>query len=67
MPRLLFRNTAAILLTLILTAGLAAAAPGPGDVGGPAPDWTLDAYGGGAYTLGDYREKVVMMMVVGYG
>ena len=71
MPRLFarnsVRNTAAVLLTLILTAGLAAAAPGPGDVGGPAPDWTLDAYGGGTYTLSDYRDKVVMMFVVGYG
>ena len=44
-----------------------AMAPGPGEVGGPAPDWTLDAYGGGTYTLSDYRDKVVMMFVVGYG
>lgn len=55
------------LASLALAPGGAAAAPGPGEVGGPAPDWTLDAYGGGSYTLSDYRDKVVMMFVVGYG
>jgi hypothetical protein len=67
MLRLFARSTAATLLILILTAGLAAAAPGPGEEGGPAPDWTLDALGGGTYSLADYRDKVVMMFVVGYG
>ncbi len=67
MSRLFARNTAAVMLILILTVGLAAAAPGPGEEGGPAPDWTLEAYGGGTYNLSDYRDKVVMMFVVGYG
>lgn len=67
MLRHLIRNTATALLLVALTAGLAAAVPGPGDLGGPAPDWTLNAYGGDAYTLSDYRNKVVMMFVVGYG
>jgi hypothetical protein len=57
----------AILAILCLTSGLALAVPGPGEVGGPAPDFTLNAYGGGTHTLSDYREKVVMMLVVGYG
>ncbi|MEN8006386.1 MAG: hypothetical protein ABFS42_05190 [Candidatus Krumholzibacteriota bacterium] len=57
----------AALLILALATGLAAAAPGPGEVGGPAPDWTLNAYGGGTHTLSDYQNKVVMMFVVGYG
>ena len=55
------------LAILVLSAGLAGAAPGPGEVGGPAPDWTLNAYGGGTHTLSDYQNKVVMMFVVGYG
>ena len=67
MLRSFLRYPAAALLLLALASDLAAAAPGPGEVGGPSPDWTLDAYGGGTYTLSDYREKVVMMFVVGYG
>ena len=55
------------LALLVLSTGLAGAAPGPGEVGGPAPDWTLNAYGGGTQTLSDYQDKVVMMFVVGYG
>ncbi len=67
MPRSFLRYPTAALAILALAAGLATAAPGPGEVGGPAPDWTLDAYGGGTYTLSDYQNKVVMMFVVGYG
>ncbi len=67
MFRHMIRNTTAALLLLVLTSGLAAAVPGPGDLGGPAPDWTLTAYGGDTHTLSDYRNKVVMMFVVGYG
>jgi hypothetical protein len=54
-------------MIMALSAGLAAAVPGPGEVGGPAPDFTLNAYGGGSHTLSDYSGKVVMMFVVGYG
>ena len=67
MPRSFLRYPAAALLILVFASGLAAAAPGPGEVGSLAPDWTLDAYGGGTYTLSDYQGKVVMMFVVGYG
>jgi len=67
MPRSFLRYSTAALAILTLAAGLATAAPGPGEVGAPAPDWTLDAYGGGTYTLSDYQNKVVMMFVVGYG
>ena len=55
------------LALLVLSTGFAAAAPGSGEVGSPAPDWTLNAFGGGTHTLSDYQNKVVMMFVVGYG
>ena len=61
------RLPVAALAILSLTAGLAAAVPGPGQVGGIAPDFTLDAFGGGTYTLSDYQDKVVFLFVVGYG
>lgn len=67
MPRRFIRYPTTILLILALSASLAAAAPRPGQVGGLAPDFTLNAYGGGTYTLSDFRDKVVMMFVVGYG
>ena len=67
MPRQILRYPAAVLLILVLTAGLATAVPGPGDVGGPAPDFTLESFAGDTYTLSDYRDKVVMLFVVGYG
>jgi hypothetical protein len=57
----------AVTLSLVLSAGIASADPEPGEVGGPAPDFTLDAYGGGTYTLSDFRGKVVMLFVVGWG
>ena len=55
------------LLTLVIAAVPAAAVPGPGDLGGPAPDWTLQQYQGPTHTLSDYQGKVVFMFVVGYG
>ncbi len=67
MPRSFLRYPATVLLILALASGAAAMAPGPGEVGSLAPDWTLNAYGGGTYTLSDYQGKVVMMFVVGYG
>ncbi len=67
MPCHFSRYAIAVAMIMALTVGLAAAVPGPGEVGGPAPDFTLNAYGGGSYTLSDYSGKVVMMSVVRYG
>ncbi len=67
MSRRSLRTSLAVLAILCLTSGFSLAVPGPGEVGGPAPDFTLDARGGGTYTLSDYRDKVVMMFVIGYG
>lgn len=67
MYRNYLRLPVAALVLLSLTAGLAGAVPGPGEVGGVAADFTLDAYQGGTYTLSDYRDKVVFLFVVGYG
>ena len=67
MSRQFLRYASAVAVILALSAGIAAAVPEPGEVGGPAPDFTLNAYGGGSYTLSDYQDKVVMMFVVGYG
>lgn len=67
MSRNSLRVPGAVLAIMLLTSGLSLAVPGPGEVGGPAPDFTLDAHQGGTYTLSDYLDKVVMMFVVGYG
>ena len=62
----MLKKIARIPIALLLAAILAVPAfgVGPGD---PAPDWTLNAYGGGSHTLSDYQGKVVFMFVVGYG
>jgi len=39
-------------------------AVGPGD---PAPDFTLQDSGGTPYRLSDYRGRVVLLALVGYG
>lgn len=67
MPRLNPRSISLALMTLLMVPSLALAVPGPGEVGGPAPDWNLQAYQDDTYTLSDYSGKVVFMFVVGYG
>ena len=55
---------------MTLAAGLVAtavAAPGPGDVGTPAAEFTLQDTSGQTHTLGGQRGKVVMLAIVGYG
>jgi hypothetical protein len=39
-------------------------AVGPGD---PAPDFTLQDVNGVSHTLSDYRGRVVLLALVGYG
>ncbi len=58
------------IATLTLAAGLAAtavAAPGPGEVGSQAAEFTLQDIDGEVHTLGGQRGKVVMLAIVGYG
>ena len=65
------RKSFVFLMIALMAANLgpipALAAPGGGEVGSQAADWTLGAYGGGSHTLSDYQGKVVFMFVVGYG
>jgi hypothetical protein len=53
--------------TLAVLLGAPAAMAGAGDVGTQAADFTLTAFGGGSYTLSDYRDKVVLLNIMGYG
>lgn len=58
------------IATLTLAAGLVAtavAAPGPGDVGTPAAEFTLQDTSGQTHTLSGQRGKVVLLAIVGYG
>jgi hypothetical protein len=45
----------------------ALAAPGPGQVGTQAADFTLQDTSGLTHTLSAQRGKVVMLAIVGYG
>jgi len=56
-----------IIGALMASAGGSVATAGPGDVGTPAADFMLQAFGGGTYTLSDYRDKVVLLNIMGYG
>ena len=56
-----------IILMLALAAAPAAAAPGVGQVGAEAADWTLEALDGTTHTLSDHRDRVVFFFVVGWG
>ena len=53
------------LLMVTMLAGNALAASG--DVGTPAPDYSLDTFGGGFYTLSEQSGQVVIMFVIGFG
>ena len=55
---------ASMVLAALISAAATAQALGPGD---PAPDFTLNDVNGVPYTLSDYRGKVVLLALIGYG
>jgi cytochrome c biogenesis protein CcmG/thiol:disulfide interchange protein DsbE len=59
---LVFGGALVVLLALLalLAGGLRRAGGGP-EIGQPAPDFTLQLYGGGELTLSDLRGKVVLI------
>lgn len=57
---------ATLMLAVVLAAG-ATAAPGPGEVGSLAAEFSLLDIGGETHTLSAQRGKVVLLAIVGYG
>lgn len=58
------------IVMLVLVAGTALAdttLAGGGEVGSPAPDFSLVAQNGGTHSLNDYRGRVVVLFIIGYG
>ena len=56
---------ARVLVSFVLcVAPVIALAVGPGD---PAPDFTLPDVNGTSYRLSDYRGRVVLLALIGYG
>jgi hypothetical protein len=56
-----------LLAGWVLGAGAALAAPGPGDVGSQAADFSLQALDGSVHTLSEHRGEVVLLAIIGYG
>jgi len=53
-----------LMLGMVAFGAASALALGPGDA---APDFTLQDVNGTSYTLSDYRGKVVLLALIGYG
>ncbi len=58
------RSLPVLGLVMLLTTSGHAAPVGPGD---QAPDFTLQDLSGASYKLSDFRGKVVLLSLVGYG
>lgn len=65
MRKFLLRVLAPSIIMLVLVPSLALAAGG--QVGTRAPEFTLDAHGGGSQSLSQYLGQVVVLFVMGYG
>jgi hypothetical protein len=67
MPGRRRRPAIPLLAGLVLAAAGALAAPGPGDVGSQAADFSLEALDGTVHTLSEQRGNVVLLAIIGYG
>ena len=56
-----------LLAGLALAAAGALAAPGPGEVGSQAADFSLEDLDGTVHTLSAQRGNVVLLAIIGYG
>ena len=54
----------ALVILVLCVAPAIASAVGPGD---PAPGFTLPDVNGTSYRLSDYRGRVVLLALIGYG
>ena len=64
MRKTFLRFMALSIVMLVMVSGMAMAS---GEVGTVAPEFSLTAQGGGVHNLSDYRGRVVVLFVIGYG
>ena len=65
---MLTRHVRRALTALFLFGALSGSAlAAPGDVGTPAANFNLQAFGGGSHQLSAYQGQVVVLFIIGYG